>query len=100
MKRGRDADAYYRLHREIDTVIGHSLGSGCSFFRKASTTKGDNPSGIVQSKTCGALTVPGNLGSRFGGFGKSIRSQEFNIRFGCCWWDIHRRICGFYCWTF
>ena len=25
-KRGRDADAYYRSHREIDTVIGHSLG--------------------------------------------------------------------------
>ena len=25
-KRGRDADVYYRSHREIDTVIGHSLG--------------------------------------------------------------------------
>ena len=25
-KRGRDADAYYRFHHEIDTVIGHSLG--------------------------------------------------------------------------
>ena len=25
-KRGRDADAYYRSHHEIDTVIGHSLG--------------------------------------------------------------------------
>ena len=25
-KRGRDADAYYRSHHEINTVIGHSLG--------------------------------------------------------------------------
>ena len=25
-KKGRDADAYYRSHHEIDTVIGHSLG--------------------------------------------------------------------------
>ena len=25
-KRGRDADAYYRSHHEIDTVISHSLG--------------------------------------------------------------------------
>ena len=25
-KRGRNADAYYRSHHEIDTVIGHSLG--------------------------------------------------------------------------
>ena len=25
-KRGRDIDAYYRSHHEIDTVIGHSLG--------------------------------------------------------------------------
>ena len=25
-KRGRDADAYYRSHHGIDTVIGHSLG--------------------------------------------------------------------------
>ena len=26
-KRGRDADAYYRSHHEIDTLITHSLGS-------------------------------------------------------------------------
>ena len=26
IKIGRDADAYYRSHHEIDTVIGHSLG--------------------------------------------------------------------------
>ena len=29
-KRGRDADAYYRPHHEIDTVIGHSLGGAVS----------------------------------------------------------------------
>ena len=29
-KRGRDADAYYRSHGEIDTVIGHSLGGSVS----------------------------------------------------------------------
>ena len=29
-KRGRDADAYYRSHHEIDTVIGHSLGGSVS----------------------------------------------------------------------
>ena len=30
-KRGRDADAYYRSHHEIDTVIGHSLGGAVAF---------------------------------------------------------------------
>ena len=25
-KRGRDADAYYRSHHEVDSVMGHSLG--------------------------------------------------------------------------
>ena len=29
-KRGRDADAYYRSHHGIDTVIGHSLGGAVS----------------------------------------------------------------------
>ena len=29
-KRGRDADAYYRSHHEIDTVIGYSLGGAVS----------------------------------------------------------------------
>ena len=31
IKRGRDADAYYRSHHEIDKVIGHSLGGAVSF---------------------------------------------------------------------
>ena len=29
-KRGRDADAYYRSHHEIDTITGHSLGGAVS----------------------------------------------------------------------
>ena len=29
-KRGRDADAYFRSHHEIDTVTGHSLGGAVS----------------------------------------------------------------------
>ena len=29
-KRGRDADACYRSHHEIGTVIGHSLGGAVS----------------------------------------------------------------------
>ena len=29
-KRGRDADAYYRSHHDIDTLIGHSLGGAVS----------------------------------------------------------------------
>ena len=29
-KTGRDADAYYRSHHEIGTVIGHSLGGAVS----------------------------------------------------------------------
>ena len=28
---GRDADAYYRSHHEIDTVIGHALGGAVAF---------------------------------------------------------------------
>ena len=38
--------------------------------------KGNNPYGIVQSKTFGAPTVPSNLGSRFGKLGKTIVKDE------------------------
>ena len=61
-KRGRDANAYYRSHHEIDTVIGHSLGGAVSLaFEKPYTKEGNNPYGIVQSKTCGSPTVSGNI---------------------------------------
>ena len=38
-KRGRDADAYYRSHHEIDTVIGHSLGGALSLASENNTKK-------------------------------------------------------------
>ena len=61
-KRGRDADAYYRSHHEIDTVIGHSLGGAVALSLEKQYKKQDgNPYGIVQSKTFGAPTVSGNI---------------------------------------
>ena len=65
-KRGRDADAYYRSHHEIDTVIGHSLGGSVSLaLEKQYKKEGNNPYGIVQSKTFGAPVISGNvLGER------------------------------------
>ena len=61
-KRGRDADAYYRSHHEIDTVIGHSLGGAVSLaLERTYKQEGNNPYGIVQSKTFGAPTVSGNI---------------------------------------
>ena len=54
-KRGRDADAYYRSHHEIDTVIGHSLGGAVSLaLEKQYKKEGNNPYGIIQSKTFGS----------------------------------------------
>ena len=38
-KRGRDADAYYRSHHEIDTVIGHSLGGAVALSLENNTKK-------------------------------------------------------------
>lgn len=61
-KRGRDADAYYRSHHEIDTVIGHSLGGAVSLALQKKYKKQDNnPYGIIQSKTFGAPVVSGNI---------------------------------------
>ena len=61
-KRGRDADAYYRSHHETDTVIGHSLGGAVALsLEKQCKIEGDNPYGIIQSKTFGSPTVSGNI---------------------------------------
>ena len=38
-KRGRDADASYRSHHEIDTVIGHSLGGSVPLALEKHTKK-------------------------------------------------------------
>ena len=60
--RGRTADAYYRSHHEIDTVIGHILGGAEALpLEKQYKKEGNNPFGIVQSKTFGSPTVSGNI---------------------------------------
>ena len=82
-KRGRDADAYYRSHHEIDTVIGHSLGGSVSLaLEKQYKKEGNNPYGIVQSKTFGAPVISGNvLGeknpNRIRYFGDPISALDF-----------------------
>ena len=37
-QRGRDPDAYYRSHHEIDTAIGHSLGGAVALSLENNTT--------------------------------------------------------------
>ena len=62
--RGKTADAYYRSHHEVDTVIGHSLGGAVALsLEKQYKKEGNNPFGIVQSKTFGSPAVPGNIKS-------------------------------------
>ena len=59
--RGRTADAYYRSHHEIETVIGHSFGGAVALsLEKPFKQQGNNPYGIVQSKTFGAPIASGN----------------------------------------
>ena len=41
-------------------------------IRKTIQKEGDNPYGLIQSKTYGAPTVSGNIGSSLGDFGKTI----------------------------
>ena len=80
-KRGRDADAYYRSHHGIDTVIGHSLGGSVSLAIEK-YKEGNNPYGIVQSKTFGATVISGNLTrpnpNRIRYFGDPISALDFN----------------------
>ena len=60
--RGRTADKYYRSHHEIDTIIGHSLGGAVALsLEKEYKKEGNNPYGIIQSRTFGAPTVSGNI---------------------------------------
>ena len=53
----------YRSHNsEIDTVICYSLGGAVSLALEKQYKKQDgNPYGIIQSKSLGAPTVPGNI---------------------------------------
>ena len=56
------ADAYYRSHHAIDTVIGHSLGGAVALsLDKQYKKEGNNPYSIVQSKTFGSPAVSGNI---------------------------------------
>ena len=82
-KRGRDADAYYRSHHEIDTVIGHSLGGAVSLaLQKKYKKEGNNPYGIIQSKTFSSPTVSANFTNnnpnRIRYFGDPISALDFN----------------------
>ena len=82
-KRGRDADAYYRSHHEIDTVIGHSFGGAVALsLEQQYKTEGNNPYGIVQSKTFGSPTVSANFTNnnpnRIRYFGDPISALDFN----------------------
>ena len=71
--RGRTADAYYRSHHGIDTVIGHSLGGAVALsLEKQYKKDGNNPFGVIRSKTFGAPVVSGNIGNSFGKLGKTI----------------------------
>ena len=81
-KRGRDTDAYYRSHHEIDTVIGHSLGGAVALALEQQYKKEDgNPYGIVQSKTFGSPTVSANVTNknpnRIKYFGDPISALDF-----------------------
>ena len=38
IEKGRDADAYYRSHHEVDTLIGHSLGGAVALSLEAIQT--------------------------------------------------------------
>ena len=59
IKRGRDAHMYYRSHKsETDTIIGRSLGGAVALsLEKQDKKEGNNPYGIIQSKTFGAPVV-------------------------------------------
>eukprot|EP00972_Heterocapsa_arctica_P085389 12584814-Heterocapsa_arctica.AAC.1 len=57
--RADNANAYYLSNQSsIDTVIGHSLGGAIALnLEQRYGTQGDNPYGIVQSKTYGSATA-------------------------------------------
>ena len=80
--RADNANAYYLSNQSsIDTVIGHSLGGAIALnLEQKYGKKGDNPYGIIQSKTFGSATasVPGGGGDRIRYFGDPISALDFN----------------------
>ena len=96
-KRGRDSDAYYRSHHEIDTAIGHSLGGAVALrLEKQYKQQTDNPYGIIQFKTFGSLTVSSNLSginlNRIRWAGDLISALDFNSTTYIQ--SIHRKPCN------
>ena len=82
-KRGREAEAYYRSHREIDTVIGHSRCASVSLaLGKQHKKEGNNPYGIIQSKAFGAPVIscdfPGTTSNRVGWDGDPTSALYFS----------------------
>ena len=82
-KRGRDADMYSGSHHEIDTVIGRSLGGSVALALERQYKKeGNNPYGLIQSKTFGAPMISGNLSgtnpNRIRWAGDPISALDFN----------------------
>ena len=78
-KRGRDAEQYYKEHNEVDTVIGHSLGGAIALDLQSRYGKqGDNPYGIIQSKTFGSPTIgTGGDNDRVRYFGDPVSMLDF-----------------------
>ena len=59
--RAKTADAYYRSHHEIDTVIGHSLGGSVALaLRKECKKQNDNQYGLIQSTLSGVPVISCN----------------------------------------
>ena len=77
-KRGRDAEAYYLSHHEVDTVIGHSLGGAIALdLEKKYGKQGVNPYGIIQSKTFGSPTIGTGNNDRVRYLGDPISMLDF-----------------------
>ena len=81
--RGRTAYAYYGSHHEIDTVIGHSFGGSVALaLEKQYKKEGNNPFGLIQSKTFGAPVIsgdfPGPNPNRIRWAGDPIFALDFN----------------------
>ena len=79
----RTADAYYRSHHEIYTVIGHYLGGSVALaLEKQYKKEVNNPYGLIQSKTLGAPVISGNFPgpdpNRIRWAGDPISALDFN----------------------
>ena len=74
---------YYKSHHGIDTVIGHSLGGSVALaLGKQYKKEGNNPYGLIQSKTFGAPVISGNFSAanpnRTRWAGDPISALDFN----------------------